>query len=542
MTHVVDLRAAPPRSRALLWYAVLAALIPLADALYTDEIWEDYFITFRYSRNLVDGKGLVYNDGERVHGFTSPLGVLLPAACYWATGESSYERSIWAFRLLSIIAFAAGGRFLVRCFAANPFAPSRPFIALLYALDAKSVAFSANGMETGLFLFFVAWGLYLFHEGGPRLALARGVCWAGLLWTRPDGCMFIAALGMAELVFGDPPCRRRILSLLSSALLCAGLYAPWFLWARHYYGSPVPHTLIAKAPTRIDLYLLDVLRNPGHFYYERALRIFAPIYFRDFDGWPEWVGWVSLALCAFATVYWLLPTGDRFGRGVSLAFTLVMLYSMTIMTFYPWYMPPLAVLASTTLVSALSHWAGRSERGEIPKLAICVGLGALAAGMATLTVLTTWEMKVQQQEVEMKTRFRIGSWLRTNARPGDRVYVECLGYIGYFSGLHMLDSPGLVSPEVVRLRRRAALGGSSGPPGDSSLAAYHYALPQYLQTEWVVARLDEAELMGTLPYFQEHYAPAVTFSCRERLDRIAFLPGRGFLNYDSRFIIFRRHD
>ena len=34
---------------------------------------EDAFITFRYARNLASGQGLVYNPGEHVMGFTSPL-------------------------------------------------------------------------------------------------------------------------------------------------------------------------------------------------------------------------------------------------------------------------------------------------------------------------------------------------------------------------------------------------------------------------------------------------------------------------------------
>ena len=35
--------------------AVAAVLVPLAYVLYTGHIWEDYFITFRCSRNLVEG-------------------------------------------------------------------------------------------------------------------------------------------------------------------------------------------------------------------------------------------------------------------------------------------------------------------------------------------------------------------------------------------------------------------------------------------------------------------------------------------------------
>src|SRR5690349_11265175 len=54
------------------WLVVLLAfLLPLAFAGFTGHAWEDYFITLRSSRNLVEGHGLVFNPGERVHTFTS---------------------------------------------------------------------------------------------------------------------------------------------------------------------------------------------------------------------------------------------------------------------------------------------------------------------------------------------------------------------------------------------------------------------------------------------------------------------------------------
>ena len=53
----------------LLWIFFLAC----ADA------WEDYYITFRASRNLATGHGLVFNVGDRLQTFTSPIGALLLA-------------------------------------------------------------------------------------------------------------------------------------------------------------------------------------------------------------------------------------------------------------------------------------------------------------------------------------------------------------------------------------------------------------------------------------------------------------------------------
>jgi len=49
-------------------------LVGLVFAAFTQHAWEDYWITFRVSRNLATGHGLVFTPGERLHSFTSPLG------------------------------------------------------------------------------------------------------------------------------------------------------------------------------------------------------------------------------------------------------------------------------------------------------------------------------------------------------------------------------------------------------------------------------------------------------------------------------------
>ena len=56
--------------------------------LVTGHVWEDFLITFRFSKNLVEGNGLVFNPGERVQGFTSALNVMVPAIFYAISGKS----------------------------------------------------------------------------------------------------------------------------------------------------------------------------------------------------------------------------------------------------------------------------------------------------------------------------------------------------------------------------------------------------------------------------------------------------------------------
>src|SRR3974377_1007208 len=86
-------------ARWLIFASVMA--LALAFAAFTHHAWEDYYITYRVSKNLATGHGLVYTVGERVHAFTSPLNVLVPAALSILTGNTSDLLVLWLFRVIS---------------------------------------------------------------------------------------------------------------------------------------------------------------------------------------------------------------------------------------------------------------------------------------------------------------------------------------------------------------------------------------------------------------------------------------------------------
>ena len=147
---------------------ILAAItVPLAYILYTGHIWEDFFITFKFSRNLAEGRGLVYEDGVKVHGFTSPLGTLLPSLCYLISGKSSYLSAIWGYRLLFCIpAFVLAVLYLMKimslcsaCTRIHIF-----FAAIFFLVETKSVIYSVNGMETAFMLLFILMAFYYMNK------------------------------------------------------------------------------------------------------------------------------------------------------------------------------------------------------------------------------------------------------------------------------------------------------------------------------------------------------------------------------------------
>ncbi|HEX9047978.1 MAG TPA: hypothetical protein VF988_13220 [Verrucomicrobiae bacterium] len=519
---------------------------------YTERAWEDYWITFRASRNLATGNGLVFTPGERVHSFTSPLGVLLPAGLSWLTGNGSEELILWLFRLVCLAALA-GGMVLVyavlKNFALRPLAIG--FTLALLALDAKTLDFSTNGMETGLLIFFVALSLHGLFVSGPRQCLRLGLGWAGLMWTRPDGCVYIAAMGVGALLFlrreipaAEPA--RWLAKLSRAALLCAALYLPWFLWAWWYYGSPVPHTIVAKDLFQPPLHPASLVA--GFFTYPITHMVdlhasiwwtFLPTYSK-LDTWQPIIAIGGLAAW-LAALAWLCPLFRPATRVLSFSFY-VGQYFLTdvVRNFFPWYFPGVALLGYMVLGLVFDEFLGlagrlpewHADRGWLrhARPVLLGGAVFLLVAEMGLTFCAARLAHVQQQLIEDGARRPIGLWLRAHAAsPHDTVLLEPLGYIGYFSGLKMYDFPGLCSKEMVAVRRRL------GPEKQNQ--AY-----LELKPDWLVLRPVEAhtgELID-ITHLAELYEPVVVVDVSDRVAAYLWLPGSKYLAGDETFIVYHR--
>jgi hypothetical protein len=501
-------------------------MVALAYTLYSSHVWEDYFITFRFSQNLVHGKGLVFNEDERVHGFTSPLGVLLPALFYAAIGRESYEPALWLFRAVSILAYA-GAAWLVfaRLRKSGTFEACTWLFLLLYLADVKSAAFTTNGMETGFMLLFVAWAIYLLGEPDGSW-LARGLSWAGLMWTRPDGCIYIAVLCLAQILFGRGRRVALCVSLARSAAVCAAIYGPWFVWAWIYYGSPVPNTILAKSLyhsrsyTRFFEIVLEKKFRDN--FWRSGTLVYAPVYFTSFyRGWPAWMGTACASLSLAISLYWLLPVDDRLGRMTSFSYLLLCLYETFVPEIFPWYLPPLALFGSVTIARMCYAIVRRFARWRWPVYAL---VSVIPAVMAYEFVQTARQMRVQQLVIEDHGRKQIGLWLREHCRPGDLVVLESLGYIGFFSGCRIEDFPGLVSSRVVQLRREGAVA--------------LVDLVEKLKPAYAVLRGRQREEM--MPFGE--YRLVQSFDVRDELRAYSDIPGRDYLDFDAVYLVYRRDE
>lgn len=536
-----------PFRPSLLAAFLLTVTVAVAFAVATQHAWEDYYITFRTSRNLATGHGLVFNHGDRLHTFTSPLGVLLPAVASLLTFNQSDEGALWIFRLMSCAALGGAACLLTSAARQLRFAAiAVVFLIGWLALDSKTVDFAINGMETGFLLLFLAYALWAQLVPSERRSWHLGAAWAGLMWSRPDSFIYVGLIAAGFWFFNESARsgldRRQLLNLyLRAGLVATALYLPWLLFAWGYYGTPVPHTITAKSGFGDPRTLLGLAKAAINLPFtawtpNTSLEAtFLPAYYM-IGGWPEHLVQILRALAAICSLLWVVPFLRFETRATSFAFFGAHAYLNYYPYFpFPWYIPSTTLLACFCLASLLAQLidVGRAASATTP----ASPRARLALGFAVIATLlflsaTGWMLlesgrlfAAQQKYVENGNRRKIGEWLRAHSLPGDTVFLEPLGYIGYFSGLKTYDFPGMSSREMVAARHKVGVSWA--------------LLIDHLQPRWVVLRPHEVNRVKTdLPgLLDERYVLAQEFSVLPEIEKINNF-GRAYLEHDSRFMVY----
>ena len=533
------------RSALLAFFLLLAAALPIYFTLQTRLIWEDFFITYRYSENLARGHGLVYFPGERVHGFTSVLNTLLPALFAFVLQARDFVAPLWLYRGVSLAALLFGliaatslltgeqASSRIRFFVGAVF----PLVAVL---EIKTTAFAMSGQEAGLMIGFLAPAFAAAYLGWSRHYLLGGLLWAGLMYTRPDGCVYIAVIALVAVIFETGPRRPVVLALGKSALMCGLLYLPWFLFTWGYYGSPIPHTITAKHGVKVvhsaAFGVLAPLEAGLGLAPSILCRALAPIYdplLAAPTSWPKWLHDVITTLELIAVLYWAVPSRDRLGRMASLASFFVfcyLTYTNLVAQYAPWYMPPLAVLSLLTLVRVIAVAAARNRDAFWGGASAVLMVSGLLLVLGFMFFLSLRPIRIKQELIEWGNRREIGLWLKDRVRPGESVYLESLGYIGYFSQCSMLDWPGLVSPRVVAARRKV------GHEGE-----YTWGLvAEELKPAWIVARPGDMDLMRKSEFLSKNYDQEKLFSVQAQLVALGEFPGISMTYGEANYAVYHR--
>lgn len=411
---------------------------------------EDQLIVLRYARNLVEGNGLVYNLGERVMGFTTPLFTLLSSVFVAFGGElaPNWQNAFGVFCLLGTAGLAA--RLLVRIGSGA----SAPLAVVLLTWDTASIPrYPFLGMEIHLFtlLFLLAVDLHL-----SRRSVAAAATSGALFLTRPEGALLSAMLLTQDWISTRKVPVRQAIAAMAVAL-------PWLAFALFYFGSVTTATLEAKQGVGSAS---DYVQHVANSYVQAARDLLG-----TFTSWSPLVdnAWLLLAGTAATGAVLLLRRAPELWP--LLTFPLATLLGYAALGVWPgfkWHYYPLSVLAPVllsigvhaTLLSGARLVAKLVLRPGIPRslarfapftdrnLAYAAKAALVALALPPLLATKGTLDEPRQLSAREQSLADLGKYLANHYDPNVRVMVDELGYIGWFSRLHLIDSQGLITPDL----------------------------------------------------------------------------------------------
>ena len=378
---------------------------------------EDAYITFRFAEHWAHGLGPVYNAGEHVFGFTSPLWTAwIALGALLGVDALAWSRA-WGIAL-GLGALVLLARLLDRTVSR---ASARAF-AFFFAVFPLFSAHAVLGMETSLLLFLLAAAATAVEArawpAGPLLGL--------LALTRPEG------LGLALVLAVRAGGRARVVggAIVAAALAALGAY----------YGSPLPQSVIAKATT------YGVGGKPLAFAWIEG---FVPAFLA-----PRWQTLFEaqhlFALSVLTAPALVLGLRDLARRrpwpallGVAAGgLAVVLAYVALGVPYFGWYF----VLPATAWALAVAAGLPGVLRSRLVWAALAVYVVSDAPFLA--------QLYTGRNQTEGAVFGAAAETLRSASGGRGTVFLEPIGHIGYRTGLTVIDEVGLVAPDIPRRRRQ----------------------------------------------------------------------------------------
>ena len=465
-----NLPSAPPRYLKLALAASIVLFLLLAQRVFV-YVPDDAFITFRYSRNLADGFGPVFNPGalasDRAEGYSCPLFMVILAVLFKLPLGLDPLLRVKFFGLLCGI----GVLFAASKLAARLRLPDWAICAapVLLAAHAGISVSAVDGMETvpqALLMTLAALSFLAAFDaeaangsGRNKAALLSGLAFAASALNRPEG--LLAGLFAASLLLFRRGKRERGAEtrwLLTFAVPVAA----WFLFRRAFYGVWLPNTYYAKMAPLEDAIFKGLTYLLRTFFYQVNESAFL---------FAIGAAWWTLALVG--------ASGERFRRVPALIIPLMVAgQALFALRSGGDWMGGWRYLSAALPLLMLLSLAGIAEIAEIVRNTIgksgtraLVG-GSLAALLAACLLgqngfwtqgahdgYLAWSSKnfsLSQRKLlsgwKLERAVVIGDWLNANVAPGSVAAYSEMGVTPFFAPkTRFLDVDGLTDHGVATL-------------------------------------------------------------------------------------------
>ncbi len=381
---------------------------------------DDAFISYRYVENFIRGNGLVFNQGERVEGYTNFLWIIL---------LSIFARLGLDIILVSkILGIASGLVTLVllhqisRLFFSKKDWLFSLYPSLLLTATGAFSYWSTSGLETAFFTMMTLLSVYLYLTS-PRLWVVS--CAVSAL-VRPEGALVFGILLLHRLLFG----KRQFSHLLGHLGFFVLLLLPFAVFKLLYYGDVLPSPFYAKTG-----FSLDYLKSGLEYFW---------LFLRHYGLW-------GLTYLIPVLLYKRLDTKGYLLMLLVYLFTLyVVVVGGDVLKVHRFFLPVLP-LSYLLLVVCLRKLSSRLTSRIAPRTAALFPL--LAISVFFFLLPHKWIRKVRADEKTLVERMRpVAEYLKKNYGPHFSLAVTTIGSVSYYAGpeVKVIDMLGLTDRYISR--------------------------------------------------------------------------------------------
>ncbi|MFH1865616.1 MAG: glycosyltransferase family 39 protein [Candidatus Eisenbacteria bacterium] len=442
---------------------------------------DDSWIHAQFARNLALGNGFSYNPGVPVSGSTAPLWTLLTAAGYLVTGDPVLAAKVMGVLFLGLTVFFMYT--LVRAISNDP--KEALFAAILAGTLPRLVWASLSGMEVSLAVMLSLAGVaahVLYSNAGDRRQYFSTLLFGLAALARPECTVFFVAamldraLAATFIRWREVAAKDWIVPVLIHICVFFIVIAPFLIFSRKFGIGFLPNTAYAKA-LLWDKGLIAALATGSKVELIRSFTTNPFDYFMSFlhEGLNNNPVLFMFAGVGFFRLIFQVPYGENSQYRSFIIPLAAVLFPLAIGVVVPFgqanyqegrYIAPVAPLMLVVGVVGIYAAAGYAARvfseakflGRPARLVLersIVWLLVLFA-LASQTRNVWYRAQVYGKEVSNieEMQVSIGKWIGLNLPADALLALNDVGAITYFSQRRVLDTVGLISPEVLDYCRR----------------------------------------------------------------------------------------
>ena len=432
------------------WVPIFLFCVVLASRFYTGaHPVDDAYITFRYSENLLAGKGLVYNPGEAVLGTSAPLyalllalfgrisGIAIPVVSLWVNAVFDGVTAVLIFKLGQGLGGKRSIMFLM---------------SLCWSLSPLVFRYSVGGMETSMVTGLILLSAFLNFHGRDSLALKlSGLAVLGRL----DALAAFVPLWIGSF-------RSRKLNPMLTGFLVAVFLFVCALASLAFYGSLLPQSVLAKSTSVYQpdpvINILQIVYFLGGVFLAGPLNLFA----RGNYYWPEtYLESIALYLAAALFLIIVFRIRKRLAERSSWWTTWLSYPALFILTYLvfgfrgssvaEWYLVQLSPYPFLLIGMALDLVQAKRKWNSLAILSLAALLLLVQiSGFRVRSLGTGYKFAPVSIWVERERLYEeAASYLRAQPNSVGTVAAPEIGALGYYCDCVILDTVGLISPVSV---------------------------------------------------------------------------------------------